>query len=428
MKILITENQLNKIILTESTEIKTLYSDKNIEIAMYGFNSQIGAVESMDRKPSLGVKNISDKPIAFTIQKFNATDTSNTYVSNVKFIDKEKSGTNLSTVNLTQILKPFYEEYIVLNSDKSKDGSFAISFTFFYSATEKNAQPVFKTVRIPIYIRTKEDIAAQYKKEGNCQGKFNQTHLNSAIDWWKKWLNHPTTKAKFARSFKYDNNTVEKHFAQFNKILTQIKIQYVDTPGLLTGVKGSLAYVMHSDSDNIVYVNCSVINLRSFSSGEAKSTFIHEIQHLLNKYHKFYPFQDPKDNVFTYYADMVASSIEGSKKVDVMATYKYLTDVGFSPEQSKKITTHYDWMVKNDELHLKNPNEVMSSLSQIRLTLNLTPDQKITKEMLIANTDKDDVIAFISQWLYSGKSLTNFLDFSNSIAMNKSTSDNRNLA
>lgn len=423
MKILITENQLNKIILTESTEIKTLYSDKNIEIAMYGFNSQIGAVESIDGRPSLGVKNISDKPIAFTIQKFNATDTSNTYVSNVKFIDKEKSGTNLSTVNLTQILKPFYEEYIVLNSDKSKDGSFAISFTFFYSATEKNAQPVFKTVRIPIYIRTKEDIEAQYKKEGNCQGKFNQTHLNSAIDWWKKWLNHPTTKAKFARSFKYDNNTVEKHFAQFNKILTQIKIQYVDTPN-----SGSLAYMMPGDSDNIVYVNCSVINLRSFSSDKAKSTFIHEIQHLLNKYHKFYPFQDPRDNVFSFYGDMILSTVEGPKKVDVMATYKYLTDVGFSPEQSQKITTHYDWMVKNDEVHLKNPNEVMSTLSEVRQIFNLTPDQKITKEMLISNYNNDDVILFILQWLYSGRSLTNFLDFSNSIAMNKSTSDNRNLA
>ena len=423
MKILLTENQINRIILSESYEPKILYSDKLIEISV-DFDSKIGKVNmGSGDEFFVTLRSTSNKPIIFTIQKFNPTDTSDTHVNGIIFdASKKKYGTKLTSVNMSQILNPYYEDGFRITV--SKDGTFNISFTFSYTTTDKNFQPVFKTIRIPVYKQTKEDTLSNQRKKGNCKGKLNQTHLDEAIGWWKKWLNNPTTKAKFGKSFGYDSNTIEKHFTQYNNILSQTKLEYV----YATNSKAT-AYVLTKDENENVYVNCERVMFLDYKYKDAVSTFIHEVQHLLNRYHKFYPFQDPRDdvdNLFTYYSKKIMSTFESPKEINPQLLTKKLTDMGFSLEKAAKLVEYYGYVLRSDELHLKNPNEVMSSLSSLRNVLNLNPNQKITKEMLIKNVNLEDVSFFIYQWLYSGKSLNNFLNFSNSIAMNKD--DNRNLA
>ena len=186
MKILLTEKQINRIILSESYEPKILYSDKLIEVSVDDFDSKIGKVNmrSLDQF-MVTLRNTSDKPIIFTIQKFNPTDTSDTNVNGIIFnADKKKYGTKLTSVNMSQIINPY--DTGGFNVTVSKDGDFSISFTFLYTTTDKNFQPVFKSIRIPIYRETKEDTLANQRKKGNCKGKLNQTHLNEAIGWWKK--------------------------------------------------------------------------------------------------------------------------------------------------------------------------------------------------------------------------------------------------
>jgi hypothetical protein len=70
----------------------------------------------------------------------------------------------------------------------------------------------------------------------------------------------------------------------------------------------------------------------------------------------------------------------------------------------------------------------MSTLSEVRRFLKLKPNEKITKEMLIRHSTNVDIRVFMAQWLHSSKSLVEFLNFNNSIAMQKTNTTDRNLA
>ena len=70
----------------------------------------------------------------------------------------------------------------------------------------------------------------------------------------------------------------------------------------------------------------------------------------------------------------------------------------------------------------------MSSLSELRRSLNLRPDQRITTNMLNDNSSNDNVNVFICQWLFTKKKLNDFLNLSNSIAMGKPNTSDTNLA
>jgi hypothetical protein len=144
---------------------------------------------------------------------------------------------------------------------------------------------------------------------------------------------------------------------------------------------------------------------------------IHEIQHILDDYHKFHP-----------YDDMDLDTIIGQPKVNWDVLKKNLRSVGFNDTAVQFIVMSYSFRLKNSIKHLKHPNEIMSTLSEVRSTLKLDPSQKITKEMIIKNYRKDDIMLFVCQWLHSGKTFDNFLNFSNSIAMGKPNTTDRNLA
>jgi hypothetical protein len=149
----------------------------------------------------------------------------------------------------------------------------------------------------------------------------------------------------------------------------------------------------------------------------------HEIQHILADNHKFHPYSD---NIFTFYKDMLFT--DTSKELSSIKNKKsnlsnFLVNTGFKPNDVNNIIYYYEWRLENDVHHLKNPNEVNSELSEARKALNLKPGQDITLDMLIKNVDNDAVMVFINIWMYSKKSITQFLSQQNSLAKNTSPID-----
>jgi hypothetical protein len=271
------------------------------------------------------------------------------------------------------------------------------------------------------------------KKLEACKKINNDGILKSAVDWWKTWLNNKATKDRFAKLFKYDKNKVERYFTEYNKILDQIKMKYVfsDKPngGWVSYTKG--VYLLSNAKDIPITINCTIAS--GYSTQDARSLMIHEIQHILEIYHKFHPYSDDRD-IFTFYKNLFSNVVNDpkpSQKVDEPGIKKLLINSGIknnSKYQLDNIIYSYKWRLENDVEHLEDPNELMSSLSELRRTLNLRPDQKITIEMLNNNSQNDEVVMFLNQWLYSKKTLFDFLNHNNSIAMVKTNTTDRNLA
>jgi hypothetical protein len=250
-----------------------------------------------------------------------------------------------------------------------------------------------------------------------CKRNISDEDLKSAITRWKSWLNNQATKDRFGKTFKYDKNTVNKHFAEYNNLLGQIKMDYVfsDKPngGWVSKLK-----------PKIITINCRISS--NMNPESVQNLLIHEIQHVLDNYHKFHPYSD---NMFTFYRDIILDTLNPPSEENIKdeEVKKLLINSGIK-NNLNKIIYSYKWRLKNDVEHLRDPNEIMSSLSELRLSLNIKPSQKITIEMLNDNSLNFTVIMFINQWLFSKKSLTEFLNTSNSIAMQKPNTSDTNLA
>jgi hypothetical protein len=414
MNILVTESQYNRVVLNEQSDGKVLFSDPNIEIVAYGMDSKSNTYILPNSNGKIRITNMNNRsPIIVNIEKsspiFDLFDGSKKYSR--------------------QILP---EDYDVVYLDFNKSigegkRTFTGNLTFVYTIQGK--APVLKSINIP-FLRVGTVKGEEIKKQNyiyyNCKTKYNSNLLKSAVDWWRKWLNNPSTKDRFAKSFKYDKSTVEEHFVEYNNILSQIPMEYVisDKPN---GGWVRPGRFFSNGYDIPIFINCRVAN--NYDANRALSLLIHEIQHILNDYHKFHPYEDQS------YSDDGSSEDNASSpsKNNVTVLKKFLMTQGFDENASSEISDTYLWQLKNDEVHLRHPNEVMSTLSEIRRYLKLKPDQKITKEMIInsvnGKTDIDfDVLTFLSQWIYSKKRLSDFLNFSNSIAMGKPNTTDRNLA
>lgn len=264
----------------------------------------------------------------------------------------------------------------------------------------------------------KEDTNSDTTKTLNvCKKKINNESLKSAITWWKSWLNNQATKDRFGKAFQYDKNTVNKHFVEYNNLLNQIKMEYVFSD------KPNGGWVSRS-KPKIITINCSILSKANHEYIE--NLLKHEIQHVLNNYHKFHPYSD---NMFTFYRDIILDVVNPPYEENIKdeEVKKLLIKSGIK-NNLNKIIYYYKWRLKNDVEHLRDPNEVMSSLSELRASLNIRPSEKITIEMLNNNSLKHSVIMFINQWLFSKKSLAEFLNTSNSIAMEKPNTSDTNLA
>lgn len=409
MKILITENQLNRILLSEEVERKRLYTDPNIVISVTEFDTSINAVNPTGihkgRKYAIGtISNLSKKLITFSIVENNSPGIKDIFLYGVN--------PKIQKINI----KPRSAVKFVFIFEGDKSGITTESLSFSY--TSQGTREVTKTLRIPVKITSTQEINNQIMS--SCRKIINKDVLNSAINWWKNWLNNRATKDRFAKTWKYNNDVVEKHFREYQKILSQIKLNYTYED------RNSAAwvYTLFKKGYNIpVNINCRLIG--DNNKDYVNNLLIHEIQHILDSYHKFHPYAD---DIFTYYKNMFSDFISSTPKVNDIELKKFLKSNGFGDNVIEKIIRDYKWRLENDISHLKDPNEVMSTLTQVRRIMGIRPDQKITKELLIRYSNNKGLSIFISQWLYSKKSLSEFLNFSNSIAMNKDNTDYRALA
>ena len=77
MKIRLTESQISRIILNESTSSKDLISDKILRLYVMGFDSKKGSFVPSNPDVSTyisgGIENKTDKPIVFTFNKSNSS-------------------------------------------------------------------------------------------------------------------------------------------------------------------------------------------------------------------------------------------------------------------------------------------------------------------------------------------------------------------
>lgn len=414
MNILITESQYNRVVLNEQSEDKVLFSDNNILIVAYGVDPKSGAYILPKKSGKISIHNKNNiSPIIVNIEKSSPI---------FEYFDGEKKYSK-------QILSK-QVDFITLDFNQSVgEGSFTGNLTFVYTIPGK--APVLKSINIP-FVRIGTVEGDEIKKQNEifyrCKSKYNSDLLKKATDWWRNWLNHPSTKDRFAKSFKYDKSTVEKHFLEYNNILSQIPIEYVISDDIAGGWVRPGLFI--NGYDVPININCRVAN--DYSENEALSLLIHEIQHILNDYHKFHPYEFNKFDDWVI-KKFLGDDTSGTPETNFQRLKKFLMTQGFDENASSKISDTYLWRLKNDEVHLRNPNEVMSTLSEIRRFFKLKPDQKITKEMIINSVNgktniDSDLRIFLSQWIYSKKTLADFLNFSNSIAMGKPNTTDRNLA
>lgn len=423
MKILVTESQYNRVVLNEQSDEKVLYSDNDIKIIAYGMDPKSGAYILPKPYGSIMISNLNAKsPMIVNIEK-----------SSPIFESFADGGKKYSTQ-----IPPLAETSFRINFNQSiGEGKFTGNLTFVYTIPGK--APVLKSINIP-FVRVGtlkgDEIKNQNEIYYNCKSKYNSTSLKSATDWWRNWLKSKSTQQRFANTFGYGLEYVEQIFFQYEKILSQIKMKYV-----IDKTKPNAGWVRplwKSGYDIPININCHVAV--KYPKSEMENFLIHEIQHVLSSYHRFeHPLQDNffKD-FFNFYKDLLIGTFQSDPKdrefeLDTNSDtykklYKFLTSQGFKDDTIERLIYTYLWRIRYDKVHLKDSNEIRSSLAELRRILKLNPNQKITKELLINNAKEDAVNMTINQWLFSGKPLSEFLNYYNSLAMGNPNTTDRNLA
>lgn len=409
MKYIISESQYNMIVeqnqyqqpvsfvnfQRQSKSTKGLFqlTERNIWLGINKFtpNNKNPTLENYRRyEVSMKIKNISGKNAI--VENVTTTASQNNRVSNIYFTEEPQPNGGDHLVS-----------FLLENTQRHKSNA-ANSFTINVSFLVGNQRD---TMAIDFsYFALGEESKSQ-----RCKQSVNNTHLVKAVAWWKNWLNNTTTKAKFAKNHKYDINKVQEIFSKYNNILDNIKIKYVfkyDYP--------HRAYVDPSDGLTNGYnlpvtINCAFMETEK----DPYSLMVHEVGHVLDFYHNLHPYNSFK-NKKKPSPNKLTSLITGEDET------KNLTDNliknGFSDYEAEYIAYTYMWRLENDEKHLSDYEEQLSALAQIRLALKLTPEKQITKEMLLNNASNGAVVHYIEQWIYSGLSLQDWLNQSNTIAMN----------
>jgi hypothetical protein len=394
MKLIITESQYNRLLLNE--EDLSIYKDKNFDIEVQGFDKNTRSIvlkPGQDQEIKMMVRGWVNKPIMFTIVKLSPL------ITNLKTTNTGKQ---------SELIRPNGFLYYTFTIPKTKTGTFTAGFTFVYQVVGSSTQ-VTKSINIPFYREGKDN------RIFACKQNANEELYKQAINWWKNWLGHQSTKNRFAKTFGYNNDKVNKIFGEYFKKMENTTLVYTESDK----PNGGWAH----PGLNKIWINCSVSAKRN--KKYLVQFFVHEIQHILNGVHSFYSGFNIKD-LFLHMKDQFLD-IKGSTdiKVNDQKLNKILISNGFNVSQA---ISDYKNRLRTDLVHIESKNELMSTLSEVRRFLKLKPNEKITKEMLIQNNTNNDVRIFISQWLHSGKSLPEFLNYNNSIAMQKTNTTGTNLA
>lgn len=248
-----------------------------------------------------------------------------------------------------------------------------------------------------------------------CKSRYNTKQLEAAKEWFKKWLNNPVTKEKFGKIFNYDKNTIDNHFTNYMKVLDQIKMDYTfsNKPNGAWVRPGPLQKlgITVGGFDIPITINCSQDRDKN-----PEILLIHEIQHILTSYHKLHPI---RNDIFKLYSEKIGDIFASSSVENEEELRNMMSQEGFETWDISEILEQYKSKLANDREHLENANENLSTLYELRRDLELKPGQEITKEMLMFNIRKDSVIHFLSQWIFSKMKLNDWLNYKNSMVLNK---------
>ena len=96
--------------------------------------------------------------------------------------------------------------------------------------------------------------------------------VDMAIDWWRNWLNHPSTKERFIKNNGVDVSEADNVFKQYMSTLNKIDI-------ILHSSGGPLAWVDEEISRIAINVNLGLIDRKDKDT--RISVYVHEIEHIL---------------------------------------------------------------------------------------------------------------------------------------------------
>jgi hypothetical protein len=216
-------------------------------------------------------------------------------------------------------------------------------------------------------------------------------------------------------SIEYDilGDTVDSIFKRYIEIIDNIVIRYYNKND------GVYAFV-HQQEPIIINVNCF------YNDPDPYGTLVHEIQHLL--YYKKPLNPDIKiEKIFKTPAKPGAKKQTGTNDT----LFKQISqDLGVSQQH---LTNFYN-LAKSDGEYSCDHSEKMSNIMAIRSLFNLSPNDKITFEMIkpymTGNKRHTDITWLLSCWASKGfPDINNTLNRINQLAFQQtSSSGDRNLA
>lgn len=274
--------------------------------------------------------------------------------------------------------------------------------------------------------------------------------FNKAINYWKEWINHPTTIEKFKNNFGYDDSKVKTIFDSYIDTLNKLELVVYNDNDIKRKIlkfktksgrnesltidgeeKDDYAFVINETRYIFfVFVNCSS------GDEDVYGTLIHEIQHsLYNRVHPLNSDQKIKELFVgpNTKKDTPATLFKQNSKVNS----KIISgEMNFSKIETEKIMGEWTRILNKtlsagvSREYICSETEKMSNIQSIRNILNLKPGENITIEMLRPHIlfeaePKEDIFFFFMCWAANNfPSLNNMINNLNQLA-NKNIQKNK---
>lgn len=416
-KIIITESQLKRIILSEQKGEHLLYGDNVVDV-FYDKSLNLNVIKNgniimgygENAEVIISIRNKSKSTIALNVQTYS--DWGNKGERNLKF-PKEP-------------LRPNQLEYISfeLSNKKSIHGMVVVNLLVSYYIGKQVKQFNVRT----IFQKPSSEETINY-----CKSIFDENQLSYAKQTLLNWLNNPTTFNKYMKNWGLDKNRVNKIFAEYRDVIKKAKLDYtIDPDG------ENLAYIEPREYNKIlktaaflpITINCVQDLLQtSIRTNNVQSLLIHEMQHLLNLINPWHPSNKSSNESSSIMSSLFNLVVGNTKSVNVNELKKKLINDGFSEIDALIIAyDHLELIKLGKEKYIKDEDEIASFILGARTFLKIQPGQEITSKQIIDNYDHNQVNWLTHIYIKTGLSLKQFLNLINSYAKNIDLQKNSDLA
>jgi hypothetical protein len=240
-----------------------------------------------------------------------------------------------------------------------------------------------------------EQTSSPMDKDGmvgqNCKTTWLKS-LTFSKKYWIQWLSSSTTQQKFKKNWNIKtDDEVRNIFKKYIDAINNLTLGFYDrTTPKFQDYLDNYAFTTPEDPSKI-YVNCSE------KDPDPYGTLVHEIQHTLYEIKPLNPniqvgslFVNPTTKKM--FADVFFPYRPIEQSIDSINMDIISKNVGAKVDSLKV------WLYNANKIEKENPGyicsntEKMSNIMSIRRLLNLTPNQNITKKMLLPyiNQEKKD--------------------------------------